>query len=204
MIDFLLWVEHSGFATWLRESTSLVGYTLVLSLHTIGLAFLVGFNAVIGLRILGVARGLPLAPMLKFFPLMVAGFCVNAVTGLVLLTTAPTDFLTNGVFYVKMSAIAVAAVALWRLYREVSANQETLDNADASTSARIWAGTSLACWAVAIVAGRLTAYSWPVVGLPTVRALLVLTIVLLVGGYISRLATSRELPWRQRVWRDRL
>ena len=40
MIDFLLWVEQSGFATWLRESTSLLGYTLFLSLHTIGLAFL--------------------------------------------------------------------------------------------------------------------------------------------------------------------
>ncbi len=81
-----------------RKSTSLLAYTLFLSLHTIGLAFLVGFNAAIGLRILGVAPGLPLAPMLKFFPFMVAGFSVNAVTGVVLLTTAPTDFLTNVVF----------------------------------------------------------------------------------------------------------
>jgi len=192
MMDFLAWVENTGFAIWVRESPSLLAYTLFLSLHTIGLAFLVGFNAVIDLRILGVAPRLPLAPMAKFFPIMYLGFWVNALTGVVLLSTAPISFLTNPVFYIKLMAIALAVVTLRRLRSQVFGDLASLDTRPVPMNGKILAGTSLAFWPVAIIAGRLTAYSRPVV-LATVGACLTLATVVLAAGYIARLLRWRVL-----------
>jgi hypothetical protein len=62
-MQFLASIEHSGFGTWVREAPTIWAYPTVLFLHTVGLAFLVGINVAIDLRILGVARSMPLAPM---------------------------------------------------------------------------------------------------------------------------------------------
>ena len=50
-MEFLLWLRDTGYVTWVRESTSLLGYTLYLALHTIGLVLLVGPNMLIASRI---------------------------------------------------------------------------------------------------------------------------------------------------------
>src|ERR1700739_4253162 len=83
--DFLLRIEQSGFSTWVRESSSVFAFPSILLLHTIGMGVVVGINAGIDLRILGIAPALPLAPMERFLPLLWAGFWVNAATGAVLL-----------------------------------------------------------------------------------------------------------------------
>jgi hypothetical protein len=83
-------IENSAFAIWLRESPSLFAYTGVLSLHTIGLGFLVGISTGIALRMLGFTPELPLAPLGRFFPLMWAGFFVNAFSGVMLLICGAT------------------------------------------------------------------------------------------------------------------
>ena len=48
-------IENSAYPTFVRESPSLWGYTLVLSLHAMGLAVVVGVSAAIALRLLGFA-----------------------------------------------------------------------------------------------------------------------------------------------------
>ena len=52
---FLNTLEQSGLSTWLRESDSVFGFYFILAVHTIGLALVVGPNAAIDLRLLGVA-----------------------------------------------------------------------------------------------------------------------------------------------------
>ena len=52
-MDFLSWLENTDTVTWIRESTSLLGYTLYLPLHTLGLVFLLGPVVIIGLRMTG-------------------------------------------------------------------------------------------------------------------------------------------------------
>ena len=196
-MEFLAWVENSSFATWVRESPSLLAYTLFLSFHTIGLAFLVGFNAVIGLRLLGVAPRVPLAPMASFFPFMFVGFWVNALTGVVLLSTAPISLLQNPVFYIKLMAIAVAVVCLRKIRTQVFGNPTILDTRPVPTNAKVLAGTSLAFWAVAIIAGRLTAYSRPVI-IATLGACFGLAILITAVGYVAHLVTQGQ-PSQQRV-----
>ena len=84
MMNFLSMLEQSGFATWVRESNSLLAYPSVLFLHTVGMGFVAGISALIDLRLLGCASEVPLGDIKKVLPFMWAGFWVNLVTGLVL------------------------------------------------------------------------------------------------------------------------
>src|SRR5215510_13231241 len=161
MMDFLLRIEQSGFSTWVRESPSVWAFPTVLLVHTIGMGVVVGINAGIDLRILGLAPALPLAPMERFFPLLWIGFWVNAVTGTILLVADATTKLANPDFYVKMVFIALALINLRMqrnsLFRAVGADKRPL-----TTNDKVLALTSLFFWSGAITSGRLLAYVGPV------------------------------------------
>src|SRR5688572_13837387 len=116
-MEYLVWLEATALSTWLRESLSLLAFPFVLVLHTVGMGFLAGANAAIDLRILGVASGVPLQPMERFFPVMWAAFAVNAVSGVLLLIAYPAKALTNPLFYCKLLLVALA-VATLRLLRK--------------------------------------------------------------------------------------
>ena len=164
MMDFLRLIEESGFSTWVRESSSVLAFPSVLLLHTIGMGLVVGINAGIDLRILGLAPALPLAPMEKFLPVLWAGFWVNAVTGVVLLAADATTKATNPDFYVKMAFIALAVINLQLLKSRVL-RDPFVDKKPLSANAKILAVTSLIFWLGAITARRLMAYVGPVSGL---------------------------------------
>jgi hypothetical protein len=159
MWELLETIENSGFATWVRETPSVFGYSTVLALHTFGMAFLVGLSGVIAARVLGIIPGLPLAPLERFFPLIILGFWVNAVTGVVLTSLAARSLLTNWDFYVKLTAIVGAIVCLRRLKSSAFGGEESLVRIRTISTGKFWAGAMLAFWGIAIVAGRLTAYS---------------------------------------------
>ncbi|HSU88497.1 MAG TPA: hypothetical protein VLL56_06660 [Terriglobia bacterium] len=160
-MDFLLRLEQSGFSTWIRESSSLFAFPGVLLLHTIGMGVVVGINAGIDLRILGIAPALPLAPMERFLPILWVGFWVNAATGVILVVADATTKLSNPDFYVKMVFIALAIINL-RMLRNRVFRDPLIDKEPLSTNAKILAVTSLIFWLGAITAGRLMAYVGPV------------------------------------------
>lgn len=184
MMEFLQAIEASGFSMWVKESST--AYVAVLALHTIGLAFLVGISGSTAMRILGVARSMPLAPMADFFPLMYVGLCINAVTGSVLLVLYPTKFLVDLTLYIKLCAVTVAVVIIRWLHTHVFAGGVDPETAADSKNVKMLARTMLAAWLFAVVAGRLTAYGVNT-KLQTAAAVLVLaTVVLLVGYFVGR------------------
>jgi hypothetical protein len=156
-MDFSLWLEQTAIATWVREGTSLWSYPTVLTLHTTGLAVLVGLSAAIDLRVLGFVRRIPLAPMEKFYPLMWVAFWVNALTGVLLFMADATAKLNNTVFYVKLVFIA-CAVATMYLIRSQVFRDPALEKRPLTANAKILCGASLFFWLAAITAGRLMAY----------------------------------------------
>jgi hypothetical protein len=165
-MPFLTWLEGTGFSTWVRESPSLFAYPMILFLHTAGLAFLVGPSIVIGSRILGFPKSLPLEPLEKFYPIMWIGFWVNAISGLVLLVADATTKFTNWDFYVKLGFIVVAVIALQMLRGRVF-HQPVGPNAGLTPmNSRALAVVVLFAWSGAIFAGRLMAYLGPVSGAP--------------------------------------
>jgi len=164
-MHFLSSLEHSAFGTWVREAPTIWAYATILFLHTIGLGFVVGVNVAIDLRILGVARQMPLAPMRKLFPWMWAGFIVNALSGVALLIADATTKLANPVFLGKMTFIALGVVNMGWSKRKLFDDPQTLEQYPPTSHAKRVAIVSLVLWIGATTAGRLMGYLGPVSGL---------------------------------------
>jgi hypothetical protein len=158
-MDLLRAIEASGVSAWVRESGSIWSYPTIIFFHSAGLAIIVGLSAAIDLRVLGVASDLPMPPLQRLFPIMWAGFWVNAVSGVFLTMADAPAMLTSGLFLVKMAVIGLALVTMVSLKRV--AFRTTTPGRAASPTAKRLAAASLLLWTVAITAGRLTAYLGP-------------------------------------------
>ena len=157
MMEFLHMIEETGFSTWVRESPSIWAFPVILLIHTLGMAFIVGVSAGIDLRILGMAPAMRLAPMEKFLPILWFGFWTNAITGTMLLMADASMKLTNPDFYVKMAFIALSLINL-SMIRKYVFRDPLIETGKFSSKARFLAWSSLFCWLVVITSGRLLAY----------------------------------------------
>jgi len=159
MDPFFTWIETTALSTVLRESPSLWAFPFVLILHTVGLAFLVGSNVALDVRVLGVARGVPLRTLERYRVVMWTGFWINAVSGVLLLIAYPTKALTNPLFYVKLVLIAIGLAIAGKMRDRLRA----LPVPDAPVlppRLKALAVASLVCWAAGITAGRLLAFTY--------------------------------------------
>ena len=155
---FFRWVEQSPLSIWVVESPSMLAFPGVLVLHALGMAFLVGGNIALDLRMLGFGWRIPVPSMERFFPVMWFGFWVNAISGILLLIAYPTKALTNPVFYLKLTLILLAMVNMRWLQVRILRNP-AMETGSISGKARLLAGISIAMWAGAVTAGRLLAYT---------------------------------------------
>jgi hypothetical protein len=96
--------------------------------------------------------------MRRLLPILWAGFWLNAFSGVLLLIGYPTKALTNPVFYLKLTLIAIAMVLVKRIGRQLLAPPDP--TTAAAVTLRRLAMVSLACWAGAVTAGRLLAYTY--------------------------------------------
>jgi hypothetical protein len=152
------WIESSALSVWMRESNSVFVYPAILSAHTIGMAFAAGVNAAIALHLLGAAPGIPIADMRRYTAVLWIGFWLNAASGVMLLIAYPTKAMTNPVFYLKLTLIALGlaifAVVTRRLAREPTLVSWT------PAKKKLIGVASLVSWGGAIAAGRLLAYTY--------------------------------------------
>ena len=155
-------VEESGFSVWIRESPSPFAYWFVLSLHALGMGLLVGASAIIDLRILGVAREVPLMPLKGLYRIIWSGFWIQIVSGALLLIAYPTKALMNPDFYVKLTLIGLAVALMQRIRKQVF-NDAGLSEPAMMLKGRTLAILALIFWVGAVTAGRLLAYTYTVV-----------------------------------------
>lgn len=157
MTELLVWLEGTTLATWTRESPSLWAYPTILTLHTVGLGIVVGLAAAVDLRLLGVARRVPLPALAPAFTLITFGFVLNATTGVLLLIADATTKTRQPILYVKLGLIGLAVRETVRARRLLRSDDPRLGT-EPSPRARTIAVSSLVLWAGAIAAGRLMAY----------------------------------------------
>ena len=159
-MEVLRAIENSGFGIWVRESGTLWSYPTIIFLHAVGLTFVAGVNAALDLRLLGFAPRLPVAEMEGLFPVMWAGFWINALSGAALLIADAATMMVSWVFWIKMAAIALAIVNLVFIRRLMFGGEAraAMDRNAVPLRVKLLAGTSLLCWTIAMTAGRLTAY----------------------------------------------
>jgi hypothetical protein len=155
---FFILMEQGAIGTWVRESPSLLAFPTILALHAIGMGLLVGTNAAMDCRILGLARGVSLSSLERLTPTMRFGFWLNAVSGVFLFLAYPTKALTNPVFYLKLLLIALGLFNTWLVRKRISGAINTA--AAASVNLRLLAIASLILWVGAIFSGRFLAYTY--------------------------------------------
>jgi hypothetical protein len=159
---FLAWLEATALSQWVVGSPSIAfGFPGILVLHAIGMGLAAGLSVALDLRILGVARVVPLIQMRGYLPILWGGFWLNAGSGVLLLIGYPTKALTNPVFYLKLALIAIGMTILVHVSRRVAAAAESGEADETLAAALKWmAVVSIVCWAGAVTAGRLLAYTY--------------------------------------------
>jgi hypothetical protein len=152
----LTWLDSTSLSVWLKESPSVWAFPTILTLHTGGMAVLVGASYLLDLRLLGIGRRVPLSDYRWVFPTLAVGLVVNIVTGILLFIKNPVMWGTAGPFLIKM-ALVIASVAtllpMRSLVRGSGAEQH-----DVSGNMRVLAIASILVWTGAVTAGRLLAY----------------------------------------------
>jgi hypothetical protein len=150
-------IETSQLGLWLRESPSVWAFPTVLTLHTAGMAVLIGASWVLDLRLLGVGRHVPLSAFRWVFPTIAVGLGVNLVTGVLLFIKNATVWGAALPFFVKMGLVVASVATLWPIRSLVL--HAGADQRDVRGNARFLAVASILAWAAAVTAGRLLAYT---------------------------------------------
>jgi hypothetical protein len=157
-MSILQTLENTPLAVWVRESTDIYAYTLILTVHAVGLAIVVGFSTAVALRLLGFARRIPLDVARGVFPVVVFGFCINAVSGLLLFIAEPTKMAAMPAFWGKLFFVGCGMVVAWLLQKRVFSDQVAMREDRVPDGGRRLAWASLVCWYLALIVGRLTGY----------------------------------------------
>lgn len=152
----LVALEASAPAEFLRASR--YAYPLINAAHILALAALFGSILALDLRLLGLFRTVPVAPLARILPrLSGIGLAVATPTGIALFSVQPFDYLAHPVFAVKLALIALGAANALLLHR-TAGWREILLGGGVPNSARAAAAISLTAWTGAILAGRLLAF----------------------------------------------
>jgi hypothetical protein len=183
-MSFFEWLDNASLVVWIRDSPSVFAYPTILAFHTFSLALLVGMSSGLALRTLGMARGIPLAALDRYFVFIRTGFYVSIASGLPLLATDAYTFLTNPVFYVKMGSIFGAVFTVRLLRTAVFSAQAQPDLRPIRAEGKVLAGAVLLLWMVALTAGRVTAYD-RFIAWQTAGAVMVVSITMLVVGVVG-------------------
>lgn len=131
------------------------------SLHFIGLTLLVGTIGAFDLRLLGLGRRIPIAAMHRFVPFGIAGFVLNACTGLLFVLTDPDQYIYNPSFHFKLLFMAIAGANAGAFY--LTSYRQLCREATyaAPARARVIAAISLCAWMGVITGGRLLTFYRP-------------------------------------------
>jgi hypothetical protein len=151
-------IENLSIGVWVRESPSIFAYTLVLSLHAIGLAIVLGLNWLIALRLLGVAKAIPLTALRSFYGTIWFGFFINAVSGLMLFIASATHMGVMHVFWIKMAAVATGMIVSLTLKARYLNDSAAMSSGVVPAGARRMAWWLLGVWFFALLVGRMTGY----------------------------------------------
>jgi hypothetical protein len=157
----LMWLEGSALGQLMRAA-GVWSYGVVNLVHILGLSTLFGSVLALDLRLLGAWRRVPLnAIETPTSALAACGFAVAVSSGLALIATNATEYVGNPFLPIKFAAIGLGVlnvivvqfVPAWR-QRAALASSDTREGA----ALKVVGGTSLACWATAVAAGRMLGY----------------------------------------------
>lgn len=153
------WIGDSSIGTGIRESDNL--FSVIETVHVLGIAAMAGPIAIADLRLLGLAlRDVPasevVGPLVRIAWL---GFAVMLSSGALLYWAEAAQLYSNTAFRLKLLLLALAAANAWIFHATTYRRVSQWDTARAPPAgARAAAACSLALWCAVIVCGRAIAY----------------------------------------------
>src|SRR6266850_1673256 len=155
MAAFQVWLVHflatasPTVAAFMRTKW---GWPFAESVHFIGLCLLLSAVIVFDLRLLGMAKRIPIAALHKLIPFGLLGFAINITTGSLFLLTEPDQYIYNPSFQFKVLFIAIAGANALTFYA-TSYGRATAEGAppEAPRTAKVIAVVSLSLWIGVIV-----------------------------------------------------
>ena len=154
--DVFEWLEHSSLAIYIRQSPAL--FPAIEIVHIAGFIVLVGSAFLFDLRLLGVAKKLPVKDVADYvLPWSRRSLMVVAPSGLLLFISQAEALSTNGVFGLKLILIFLAFTnaGIFHRFTFRSVSNWSTSTPPAATAAAI---ISLVLWTSVITCGRLIAY----------------------------------------------
>ncbi|SFB05104.1 hypothetical protein SAMN03159496_01557 [Rhizobium sp. NFR07] len=134
--------------------TSSTAYLLVNAAHILSLGMLFGAILALDLRLLGMARPIPLPVIAPYLSRLAGiGLSLAIITGLCLFSVRPTEYATNPAFLWKLGLIALGLANAVAVHRSAGW-KAVLAGASTTSGLRISAALSIVIWIAAVVAGR--------------------------------------------------
>jgi hypothetical protein len=132
------------------------------SIHFIGLSMLIGMIFLFDLRLLGMAKRIPIAALHKLVPWGVLGYVDNLLSGSFFLMAEPDQYIYNPAFHFKMLFMGLAGLNMMAFYLTTSRRTMGPGAGDETPrAAKMIAATSLCLWIAIIVCGRLLTFYRP-------------------------------------------
>jgi hypothetical protein len=158
--DFEMWARATEWGAFARSSKWVWATTE--TLHFIGLSMLIGTVGTFDLRLLGLAKSIPVAALHRLIPFGIAGYLINAVTGSLFLFGYPDQYLYNRAFQFKIAFMTIAGINILFFYSSAFREAKAIGpNEDASARLRIIAGVSFFAWVAVLTCGRLLTFYRP-------------------------------------------
>lgn len=114
------------------------------------------------LRLLGMAKRVPIVALHRLVPWGVLGYAINMITGAMFLTTEPREYIYNPAFHFKMLFMVLAGFNVLAFYLTTFRKVKVLASGnDAPRVAKVMASASILLWIGVIVCGRLLTFYRP-------------------------------------------
>jgi hypothetical protein len=156
-MGFFAWLDETALSHYVAET--LWVYPTLETMHTIGMALLIGSLGLIDLRVLGFKPELPVLETRRLLPLAWLGFTLNAFSGTLLFVSDAVKFSHSYTFGLKIALIILGGINAALLGRSVFQVSAGAASVEPTTGAKWIAGTSIVFWYGAIICGRLVAYT---------------------------------------------
>ena len=138
------------------------GWPIAEIVHFVGLCLLMASVGMFDLRMMGVARGVPIAALHRLIPFGIGGWLLCAATGFLFFITAPGQYLYNPAFQTKMTLMALAGANMALFYATAARTASATGPDDLPPPpVRLIAFVSLACWVGVITARRMITFFRP-------------------------------------------
>ena len=121
--------------------------------HIVAIGLLLGNLVLLELRVFGMGAALPVKPLARLsLGLAATGFCLAAISGLLMFASQPEELLANRIFTLKMLLLLVAACNAGLFHA-----RDSLSKMD--TLARVYMVISTVLWLSVVTCGRWIAYA---------------------------------------------